>query len=157
MTTQKNFIQATSILVGTIVGAGIFGLPYVFAQVGFIPGIFYLLFFVVVFINDIVILFGNNPMIIRDTPKYLIGLTIALPLIAFQAIISGYLQAVGKIVASNIVTVLRQFLFFIPLMLILSYYFKMNGLTASYFVSNLITFTILFIWMEREKRVFLSK
>jgi len=115
------------------------------------------LFFVVVFINDIVILFGNNPMIIRDTPKYLIGLTIALPLIAFQAIISGYLQAVGKIVASNIVTVLRQFLFFIPLMLILSYYFKMNGLTASYFVSNLITFTILFIWMEREKRVFLSK
>ena len=50
MTTQKNFIQATSILVGTIVGAGIFGLPYVFAQVGFIPGIFYLLFFVVVFL-----------------------------------------------------------------------------------------------------------
>jgi len=36
--------QATSLLMGTTIGAGIFGLPYVIAQVGFIPGIFYLLF-----------------------------------------------------------------------------------------------------------------
>ena len=111
---------------------------------------------VVIFAKDIVLLFGNNPMIIRDTPKYLIGLTAATPIIAFQAIISGYLQAVGKIIASNVVTILRQFIFLIPTMLILSYYFKMNGLTASYLVSNLITFIILFIWMQRERRVFLS-
>jgi len=36
--------QATSLLMGTTIGAGIFGLPYVIAQIGFIPGIFYLLF-----------------------------------------------------------------------------------------------------------------
>jgi len=50
MATRKNFIQATSILVGTIVGAGIFGLPYAFSKVGFFPGIFYLLFLGVVFL-----------------------------------------------------------------------------------------------------------
>jgi len=50
MATRKNFIQATSILIGTIVGAGIFGLPYAFSKVGFIPGIFYLLFLGVVFL-----------------------------------------------------------------------------------------------------------
>ncbi len=115
------------------------------------------LLLVIIFVHDIVQLFGNNPMIISDTPKYLIWLTAALPLIAYQAIISGYLQAVGKILASNVVTVLRQFLFFIPLMLILSYFYKMNGLTASYFVSNFITFAILFIWIKKEKKDFLSK
>ncbi len=50
MAKRKNFIQATSILVGTIVGAGIFGLPYAFSKVGFIPGIFYLLFLGIVFL-----------------------------------------------------------------------------------------------------------
>ena len=40
---QKEW-QATSLLMGTTIGAGIFGLPYVIAQIGFIPGIFYLLF-----------------------------------------------------------------------------------------------------------------
>ncbi|MCD6442029.1 hypothetical protein J7L24_00555 [bacterium] len=50
MSTRKNFVQATSILIGTIVGAGIFGLPYAFSKVGFIPSIFYLLFLGIVFL-----------------------------------------------------------------------------------------------------------
>jgi len=50
MTSRRNFIQATSILIGTIVGAGIFGLPYAFSKVGFFPGIFYLLFLGIVFL-----------------------------------------------------------------------------------------------------------
>jgi len=118
---------------------------------------FVFLLFVIIFVHDIVQVFGNNPTIIRDTPKYLIGLTLALPFIAYQAIISGYLQAVGKILASNVVTILRQFLFYIPIMLILSYFYQMNGLTASYAISNITTFIILFIWFQKEKKTFLSK
>ncbi|MDD4995877.1 MAG: aromatic amino acid transport family protein [Patescibacteria group bacterium] len=37
------FIKAISVLIGTIIGAGIFGLPYAFAQGGFLLGLFYLL------------------------------------------------------------------------------------------------------------------
>ena len=44
------FIRSTSVLVGTIVGAGIFGLPYAFAQSGFIVGLVYLLILAVVFL-----------------------------------------------------------------------------------------------------------
>lgn len=40
---NSRFIRSTSVLVGTIVGAGIFGLPYAFAQSGFIIGLVYLL------------------------------------------------------------------------------------------------------------------
>lgn len=44
------FIRATAVLVGTVVGAGIFGLPYAFVQSGFIPGIFYLIILAVIFL-----------------------------------------------------------------------------------------------------------
>lgn len=41
---QKNFIFALAVLTGTIIGAGIFGIPYVISKSGIIPGFFYLLF-----------------------------------------------------------------------------------------------------------------
>lgn len=42
MTIQK-FVSALSVLVGTIIGAGIFGLPFAISRSGVIPGIFYFL------------------------------------------------------------------------------------------------------------------
>lgn len=40
---QKNFILALAVLTGTIIGAGIFGIPYVISKSGIIPGFFYFL------------------------------------------------------------------------------------------------------------------
>jgi len=40
---NKNFLFALSILIGTIVGAGIFGIPYVISKSGIMPGFFYFL------------------------------------------------------------------------------------------------------------------
>ncbi|MDO8436338.1 MAG: aromatic amino acid transport family protein [bacterium] len=39
----KNFIFIVSILIGTIVGAGIFGIPYAISRSGILPGLFYFL------------------------------------------------------------------------------------------------------------------
>ena len=38
---RKNFLFALSTLIGTIVGAGVFGIPYVIAKSGIVPGFFY--------------------------------------------------------------------------------------------------------------------
>lgn len=40
---NKNFWYATALLVGTIIGAGIFGLPYAIEKAGLLPGIFLLI------------------------------------------------------------------------------------------------------------------
>ncbi len=40
---RRSFLFGLSILVGTIVGAGIFGIPYVIERSGIVPGFFYLL------------------------------------------------------------------------------------------------------------------
>lgn len=45
----KNVILPASLLAGTIIGAGVFALPYVFAKAGILTGLFYLLIFSAVF------------------------------------------------------------------------------------------------------------
>ncbi|HOX21779.1 MAG TPA: aromatic amino acid transport family protein, partial [Candidatus Paceibacterota bacterium] len=40
----KNYFTAAFILAGTILGVGIFGLPYVFSKSGFLTGLFFLFF-----------------------------------------------------------------------------------------------------------------
>ena len=45
----KDFFLTTGLLAGTIIGAGIFSLPYVFSQIGFGAGLFYLIFFTLVY------------------------------------------------------------------------------------------------------------
>jgi tryptophan-specific transport protein len=43
-------VLSVGLLAGTIIGAGVFSLPYLFWGTGFVPGIFYLLFFVFIYI-----------------------------------------------------------------------------------------------------------
>ena len=45
----KNFLLATGLLAGTIIGAGVFALPYVFNKLGWGIGVFYLLAFGLVY------------------------------------------------------------------------------------------------------------
>jgi amino acid permease len=46
---NRSFILATGLLAGTIIGAGVFSLPYVFSQVGWITGFIYLIIFTLVY------------------------------------------------------------------------------------------------------------
>lgn len=41
--TNRNFFLAVTLLLGTVIGAGIFGIPYVISKSGIVPGFFYLL------------------------------------------------------------------------------------------------------------------
>ena len=40
---MKSIYRAIAVLIGTTIGAGIFGIPYVVSKIGFFPGIFYIL------------------------------------------------------------------------------------------------------------------
>ncbi|MEK7203531.1 MAG: aromatic amino acid transport family protein [Patescibacteria group bacterium] len=44
MLSNKNFLYSASILIGTIVGVGIFGIPFSFAKAGFLTGFLFLVF-----------------------------------------------------------------------------------------------------------------
>jgi tyrosine-specific transport protein len=74
---RKNFLFALSVLIGTIVGAGVFGIPYVIAKSGVIPGFFY--FFILggavllihLFFGEIVLRTKGKKRLIGYSQKYL--------------------------------------------------------------------------------------
>lgn len=74
---NKNFYFALAILVGTTIGAGIFGLPYVVQKSGIIPGLFY--FFILggavlllhLFLGEIVLRTKERYRLIGYSQKYL--------------------------------------------------------------------------------------
>lgn len=74
---SKNFFLGVSVLIGTMVGAGIFGIPYVIAQSGVIPGFFYLLILggvmilVHLFLGEIALRTKGKHRLIGYSQKYL--------------------------------------------------------------------------------------
>ena len=50
---KRKFLSTAFTLIGTIIGAGILGLPYVFSKTGFFVGLFWLIFLgvILIFVN----------------------------------------------------------------------------------------------------------
>ena len=46
-----NFLKALSVFLGTVIGVGIFGLPYVALKAGFFVTVFYFLFMVLIAVS----------------------------------------------------------------------------------------------------------
>jgi len=74
---SKNFVLALASLVGTIVGAGVFGIPYVMARSGILPSIFYFVILGVVvlllhlFFGEIVLRTKSKHQLAGYAEKYL--------------------------------------------------------------------------------------
>ncbi len=74
---NKNFIYATTVLIGTMVGVGIFGIPFAFSKAGFWVGFLFLIFigFITLLLNlmygEVVLRTHEKHQITGYTDKYL--------------------------------------------------------------------------------------
>src|SRR3989344_9035649 len=74
---NRNFLYATSVLVGTMVGVGIFGIPFAFSKAGFWVGFFFLIFigFITLLLNlmygEVVLRTQQEHQITGYTDRYL--------------------------------------------------------------------------------------
>jgi Na+-driven multidrug efflux pump len=81
-----------------------------------------------VFPRLFILLFSKEAGELRDTAVFCLRVsTMLFPLVAFQVLTSQYFQAVGKPVQSTILSLSRQLLFYLPLLLILPQFFALNG------------------------------
>jgi putative MATE family efflux protein len=90
-----------------------------------------LVFYLVIHIwpNQIVGLFSeDNPTLTQMTTRAMLVYFAMLPILAFQILCSTYFQAVGKPVQSAILSLSRQVLLFIPLLLILPRFWGIDGI-----------------------------
>jgi len=74
---NKNIFAALAVLVGTIIGAGFLGIPYVVGKSGFLPGFFYLIFvfifltIVKLYLGEITLRTKGNHQLTGYAEKYL--------------------------------------------------------------------------------------
>lgn len=106
----------------------------------------------------VVMLFADQLISIFSTDKELIEagavatryIIMALPVIGFQIIGSGLFQAIGKALPSLFLSLTRQVVFLIPLVLILPVHFGLNGIWFSFPLADLLSaiITSIFVWNE---------
>lgn len=79
---------------------------------------------------------------------------IAFPLIGFQAVVTNFFQSIGKAKISIFLSLSRQMLFLLPLLVILPPYWGVDGVWASLPLSDTISFIVTFIIMARYMKKF---
>lgn len=114
-----------------------------------------------IFANYIMYLFGGNGVNIMSTLG-VFGLRIScatLPVFTAILMCETYFQSVKKPIFSFVLITLRQIVVIIPLIFILSNYFKMSGLFFSSVISDLSVgiVTVIFIIIELKRLTNLSK
>ncbi|MBQ7422244.1 MAG: MATE family efflux transporter [Prevotella sp.] len=82
---------------------------------------------------------------------------LAFPLIGFQAVVTNFFQSIGKAKISIFLSLSRQMLFLLPLLIILPTFFGIDGVWASLPASDvtafLVTLIMMIVYMRRLKAV----
>jgi len=105
------------------------------------------------FAEDIVKIFTQNPAIIAKTPDAMRWVFAATPIVALQLIGAAYFQAVGKALPALLLTISRQGIFFIPLVLILPNYFGEIGVWISFPIADVLSTMVTGYFLNREIRL----
>ncbi len=95
-----------------------------------------------------IIFLGKESPLIPVGESVLRVLILAYPLIGVNIITSGFFQSTKRPIYSIIVTVLRQGVFLIPLLYILPKYWGLDGLWASFPISDVMAFLITLVFIR---------
>jgi len=134
----KNYGRVKEALKKAILAATAFGI------IGFI--------FVQVFDNYIIRLFNNNPELISIGSHGLRIFLAMLPIIGFQIVSSTYFQAVGKAKQSLFLSLSRQVIILIPLIIILPRLWGLTGIWMASPIADLISSAITAVFLAVEVR-----
>ncbi len=103
--------------------------------------------------NLVVLPFNPSPPLAAESAKALRIVTLMLPLVGFQVVVTNFFQCIGMAAKSIFLSLTRQFLLLIPALFILPLFFDLDGvwfsLPTADFLSTLLTAT-LFIWQIKK-------
>lgn len=91
---------------------------------------------IMIFTPQIISVFTNEPELIRETTPALRLAFLATPLIAINLLGGAYFQAIGRATPALILSVSKQGFLLIPLILILPYFFGMNGIWYAFPIAD---------------------
>ncbi len=108
-------------------------------------------FLLQIFPEPLVQMFNDDSQELKDIAVMGIRIfSIGLPIVGFQIINGNYFQSVGKARLSLFLTLLRQVIFLIPLILILPNYFGLKGIWYSMPIADYLSAVVSFILLTME-------
>ena len=105
--------------------------------------------------NQVISIFGaENPEVVTIGARMLLFYSIALPFLGFSSYVNMLYQSLGFVKGATFLASCRQGIYFIPLILILPYFFNLDGVIISQSLADILTFltSIPFcIWFLNKK------
>lgn len=105
------------------------------------------------FSEKLVMIFNNDPQLIKITSHGMKIFLIMLPVVGGQIIVTNYFQSIGKVKISMFLSLLRQVIILVPCLIILPKFMGLTGVWAagalSDFLSVIVTTTV-FIKVSRD-------
>jgi len=93
---------------------------------------------------------ATNNFVLKHSPTAMRWVFAATPIIALQLIGAAYFQAIGKAVPALLLTLTRQGFFFIPLILILPWYFGELGVWISFPIADTLSTLVTGYFLRKE-------
>lgn len=110
--------------------------------------------FMLLFSRQFIGIFTNEELLIDLASKALRIVIIAMPLIGIQVIASGMFQALGKAGPALFLSLLRQIIVLVPLILILPPFMGLDGIWISFPLADAIAFAISLVFYIKELKIF---
>ena len=144
--------QGVAPLVGYCYGGNNKRRMYDIVKYTILYGVFIGAIFTVVFIlfgKQLAGMFLQDKVLIEQTCYFLRILCLSAPMLGVINMMTSYFQALGKAVKSLIITILRNAVLFIPGVIILNYFWKLNGVIAAQpVVETVLTIICIAMYMQ---------
>ena len=108
------------------------------------------------FARQLISIFTDETELIEPAIFALRIVILAIPTIGVQVIASGMFQALGKAVPALFLSLLRQIIILIPLILVVPRFLGIDGIWISFPLADLISFAISLVFYLRELKIFRS-
>lgn len=109
------------------------------------------------FSSQIISLFNDDPELLRIGTRGIRIFLMMLPVIGMQIVITNYFQSVGKAAKAILLSLTRQVLFLIPLIMILPRYFGLTGIWAAGPISDFFAAALAGILLCKELQLLYQK
>ena len=113
-----------------------------------IGAVFFILFMVIP--SKIISIFSTDVELINSGVFPLRMIVLLFPLVGFQIISAGFFQSIGKAIPSIILSLTRQVLFLIPLILLLPMILDINGIWVAFPIADFLAIIVTGILLARE-------
>lgn len=108
---------------------------------------------IMIFPEAIISIFSDDAQLQTSGVHAVRVVMLVMPLVGFQVVGASYFQAVGKAIPSLILSMSRQILFLIPLVLILPLFFELEGVWVAFPTADILSIAVTFFVLRRDMKI----